>query len=394
MLLLKNGKVILEKEIVKKDILIDGENIVRIEDNIDCEIENLKDVEIMDCNEMFISPGFIDIHTHGGGGHDYMEGTKEAFIKATSLHFSHGTTSIVPTTVASTYDLTIKFLDDYKRLKDLKDIKPRLLGVHLEGPYLALNQKGAIPGKNIKDPDKNEYLSILNHSNDILRWTIAPERKNAFELGDELKSRGISASMGHSDATAEDVYEACKHGFNCVTHLYSMTSTIVRKNCYRYPGINETAYLCDELYTEAICDGHHLPDTLIKLIYKNKGSDRMVLITDSMAAAGLGEGRFYLGNPEDDQQVVVKNGVAFMPDMSSFAGSVATSDVLLKTLYKVGISLTEIIKMMTITPARLLKLEKEIGSIEVNKKADIVIFDKELNVKQVFRGENNRFNKE
>lgn len=369
------GKVILEDRVVEADVLIENNMIKEIGPNLNCEV-----TEKINAEGMYVSPGFIDIHTHGGAGHDYMEGTYEAFKRATDLHFAHGTTSIVPTTVATDLESTLMFLDNFKNIKSNESIKPRLLGVHLEGPYLAMNQKGAIPAQNIKNPDPEEYLTILEYSNDILRWTIAPELPGALDLGDELKKRGIGASIGHSDAIDADVYNASKHGFNSITHLYSMCSGVVRINCYRYAGVIESAFLCDDLYTEAICDGHHLPDTLINLIYKNKGSNRMVLVTDSMAAAGLGEGSFYLGNPKDKHQVLVKNGVGFMPDMSSFAGSVATSDQLLRTLIRIGYPIDVIVKMMSITPARLLKMDAKIGSISEGKLADIVLINKDYHI--------------
>lgn len=166
--------------------------------------------------------------------------------------------------------------------------------------------------------------------------------------------------------------------------MYSMTSGIVRKNCYRHPGINEAAYLEDELYLEAIADGHHLPDTLLRLIIKNKGYDKVILVTDSMSAAGFGDGLFYLENPEDHHQVLIKNGVGFMPDMSSFAGSVACADQLIRTMLNIGVPLFEAVKMISLNPARLLHRDEEIGSLKVGKRADIIFFDESIDVKQVY----------
>lgn len=369
--------VILEDRIEQTDILIEDGKIKKIG-------KIKEDCPVIDAGGLYVSPGFIDIHTHGGNGYDYMAGTLEAFVAATTLHMQHGTTSIVPTTVASDLEYTVQFLKKFDQIKDNKEIPVHLLGVHLEGPYLSLAQKGAIPAQYIKNPEKEEYLRLLSASPSIIRWTIAPELEGAYELGDELYRRGINASIGHSSAEDFQVHLAVEHGFRSVTHMYSMTSGIVRKNCYRHPGINEAAYLEDELYLEAIADGHHLPDTLLRLILKNKGYDKVILVTDSMSAAGFQDGLFYLGNPEDHHQVLIKNGVGFMPDMSSFAGSVACTDQLIRTMLKIDVPLNEAVKMLTLNPAKLLHLDKEIGSLKVGKKADIIFFDQSIDIKQVY----------
>ena len=369
--------VILEDRIEQTDILIEDGKIKKIG-------KIKEDCPVIDAGGLYVSPGFIDIHTHGGNGYDYMAGTLEAFVAATTLHMQHGTTSIVPTTVASDLEYTVQFLKKFDQIKDNKEIPVHLLGVHLEGPYLSLAQKGAIPAQYIKNPEKEEYLRLLSASPSIIRWTIAPELEGAYELGDELYRRGINASIGHSSAEDFQVHLAVEHGFKSVTHMYSMTSGIVRKNCYRHPGINEAAYLEDELYLEAIADGHHLPDTLLRLILKNKGYDKVILVTDSMSAAGFQDGLFYLGNPEDHHQVLIKNGVGFMPDMSSFAGSVACTDQLIRTMLKIDVPLNEAVKMLTLNPAKLLHLDKEIGSLKVGKKADIIFFDQSIDIKQVY----------
>lgn len=375
--IIKNGNVIFPNGVQKVDLLVEDGVITKI-GNID------DDCETIQADGLYVSPGLIDIHTHGGNGHDYMEGTLEAFKQATSLHLKHGITSIVPTTVASDTQYTIEFLKKFDELKDNPEIPVHLLGVHLEGPYLSMKQKGAIPDQYIKNPDRDEYLKILNSSKNIIRWTIAPELEGAYELGDELFKRGINASIGHSSAEDYHVHQAVLHGFQSVTHMYSMTSSIVRINCYRHPGINEAVYLEDELYTEAIADGHHLPDTLLKLMIKNKTYDKIILVTDSMSAAGFGNGLFYLGNPEDHHQVLIKDGVGFMPDMSSFAGSVASGDQLIRTMLRIGVPVCEAIKMMTLNPAKLLKISDITGSIQIGKRADIIIFDDKVNIKKVY----------
>ncbi len=146
----------------------------------------------------------------------------------------------------------------------------------------------------------------------------------------------------------------------------------------------QAAYLEDDLYIEAIADGHHFPDTLLRLMVKNKGYDKMILVTDSMSAAGFGDGLFYLGNPEDHHQVLIKNGVGFMPDMSSFAGSVACTDQLVRTMLKIGVPINQAVKMLSLNPAKLLHKDEELGSIAIGKRADLLIFDESIDMKYVF----------
>lgn len=376
--LIRNGKVVLEDRIARTSVFIEDGRIVRIGDCSPSEA-----VRIIDAEGRYVAPGVIDIHSHGGAGHDYMEGTKEAFLKATELHMRHGMTSVVPTTVATDKDSTIELLKRVDILKKDPDLPVHILGVHLEGPYLSLKQKGAIPESKIKDPDVQEYTEILNCSGSLLRWTVAPELPGAMELIDALVAHRVQVSIGHSDAEDTDVFQAVRHGATSVTHLYSMSSSIKRINCYRHPGINEAVYLCDELYAEAIADGHHLPDTLLRLIYKGKGADRMILVTDSMSAAGLGNGVFLLGNPKDNHRVLVENNIGFMPDRSSFAGSVATADQLIRTMKNIQIPLHQIMKMASLNPARLLHIDSDTGSVSEGKRADLILFDEDIRVETV-----------
>lgn len=222
---------------------------------------------------------------------------------------------------------------------------------------------------------------------DILRWTIAPEIPGALELADFLRERGILPSMGHTDATYDQVKEALAHGFTHVTHLYSATSTIVRIKGYRYPGVLESAYLLDDLTVEIIADGCHLPAPLLQMVYRFIGPRRTALITDSMRGAGMPEGESILGSRKNGQRVLIEGGVALLPDRSAFAGSVATTDRLVRNMVELaGASLPDAVEMATETPARILGKSDTLGRVAPGRNADLVLFDDTVTVAMTMVG--------
>lgn len=212
---------------------------------------------------------------------------------------------------------------------------------------------------------------------------------SALELGRELRRRGILPSIGHSNATYEEVLRAFEHGFTHITHLYSGMSMVRRINGYRFAGVVESAFLIDDMTVEIIGDGKHLPKSLLQLIYKIKGSDKICLVTDSMRAAGMPEGEYLLGSLQNGQKVIVEDGVAWLPTKDAFAGSVATANKLVKTMVEIAeVPLLEAVKMITSTPAKVINVFDRKGSITPGKEADIVVFDKDINIKLVIvRGE-------
>ena len=388
--ILKNGTLITPIRIIKNGgIIIEEGKIVSIFDqNTDIKFD-VSD-KVIDVKSHYISPGFIDIHSHGGFGYDYLDGTVESFVKASEGHMKYGATSIVPTISSAPLEKILFVLDGFKEAKKRAKNGPNLLGIHLEGPYFSLEEKGAQDPRIIRKPNKEEYLKILNHSNDILRWSIAPEVEGALELGKILTERGILCAAGHTNALYEDMLKAYENGFTHITHLYSGTSTVRRINAFRYSGAVESAYLIDEMTVEIIADGKHLPESLLKLVYKIKGPDKICLITDSIRAAGLPEGEY---TRPDGRKFVVEDGVAKLMDRTSFAGSVATVDRLLKTMTNIaGVSLQDSIKMLTLTPARIIKIEKYKGLLAPGKDADIVVFNDDFKMQLVMVNGNIRFN--
>ncbi|MCF8452794.1 MAG: N-acetylglucosamine-6-phosphate deacetylase [Pedobacter sp.] len=372
-----NGKILTPYRIISGTVVVvDGKIKEVAEGNIDVPGA----VEI-DAKGNYIAPGFIDIHVHGGGGHDFMDGSEVAFLKIAETHAKYGTTGLMPTTLTSELDELYNTLDLYKKADKKNKMGAQFLGMHLEGPYFAMSQRGAQDPRYIRNPDPEEYKDILSRSSDIKRWSAAPELKGAIEFGNYLRSKGILVAMAHTDAIYEEALEAFEAGFTLGTHFYSCMSGVSRRNCFRYAGVIETAYLLDEMDVEIIADGIHLPAPLLKLIYKIKGPDRIALITDSMRAAGMPPGDSILGSKHNGLKVLVEDGVAKLPDRTSFAGSVATCDRLVRNMVNMAeVPLLEAVKMASLTPANILGLGASKGSLICGKDADIVIFDSNINV--------------
>jgi N-acetylglucosamine-6-phosphate deacetylase len=317
-----------------------------------------------------------------------MDGTVEAFLKIAEAHAKFGTTSLSPTTLSCSKEDLITVLDCYEEADKTNDKGAQFIRMHLEGPYLAKSQCGAQDTRYIRDPDPEEYIEILSRSDAICRWSIAPELKGAMELGRELRSRRILAAIAHTDAIYEEALEAFENGYCLATHFYSAMSGVTRRKAFRYAGVIESGYLIDEMDVEIIADGVHLPAPLLKLIYKEKGADRIALITDAMRAAGTAASESILGSLKNGLKVIVEDGVAKLPDRSGFAGSVATTDRLVRTMVNMAdVSLVDAVRMITSTPARIMGISDQKGSLAVGKDADIVIFDKSVNVeKTIVRG--------
>jgi N-acetylglucosamine-6-phosphate deacetylase len=261
----------------------------------------------------------------------------------------------------------------------------QFLGMHLEGPYISMNQRGAQDPAYIRNPDPEEYEDIIRASGqDIKRWSAAPELPGAITFAHYLKSNGILPSLAHTDAIYEEAAEGFKNGYTLATHLYSAMSGVTRRNAYRYAGVIETAFLIDEMDVEIIADGKHLPAPLLQLIYKIKGPGRIALVTDAMRGAGMPPGESMLGSREAGIPVIIEDGVAKLPDRTAFAGSVATANQLVKNMVMMaGVPVAKAVQMITATPARILGVNGSKGTLAGGMDADITICDKEFNVKAV-----------
>lgn len=340
---------------------------------------------VIDVQGKYIAPGFIDVHVHGGGGHEVMSCNADEIVQMCTAHSRCGTTSIVPTTLASPLAQLQAAIDAVKEAKAKSD-DCNILGIHLEGPFLSPAQAGAQEPGSLLEPDEATVEALLDRWDGILMMGAAPELAGGLRLGRELARRGIVASIAHSDATFEQVMDAVENGYSDVTHLYSGCSMTHREGAYRVAGVVEAGLCTDALTVQVIADGKHLPPSLLKLIYRCKGADKIVLITDGLAqsAGGGQEGDIFVqGN---GVQAILEDGVMKLMDRKAFAGSVATMSRLVKTMItQAGVPLTEAVQMATVNPARLIGAKQK-GVLAPGMDADIVVFDADLQVYETITG--------
>ena len=370
---LKSDRILTPKGLFAGYVYIDGSIITAVTD------QDLSYDKEIDLTGSYISPGFIDLHTHGGAGFDFIDG-EDAVVQGSNFHLTHGTTTILPTISAAPFSKMRHAVDGIAKAMQNPALKSNVAGAHLEGPYLSKAQCGAQCTEFITPPKKDEYEPLVqDYPNAIARWSYAPENDLDGEFCRYLTENGIVPSAGHTNAIYEDMRSAMENGCKLITHLYSCTSTITRKQGFRQLGVLETAMLCDDIYAEIIADGRHLPPELIRLIVKIKGIDRIALVTDSLAVAGTeAKSGFMLDTP-----FIIEDGVCKLADRSAFAGSIATADVLVRTLVEeAGFALADAVHMLTAVPAEIMRMNK--GLLAPGKDADIIAFDENINIHTAF----------
>lgn len=353
------------------------EGSVLMRDNKKLEVTNcdlaLIGANLIDAKGMYIVPGFVCMHAHGGGGHDFTECTEEAFRTAVKAHQRHGATSIFPTLSSSPFSEIRKAVSICEKLMKEKDSP--VLGLHVEGPYLNPKMAGGQFAGKVKNPDKEEYTSLLDETNCIKRWDSSPELPGALEFAGYLRSKGIVAAISHTEAEYDGIKAAYEAGYTHAAHFYNAMPGFHKRREYKYEGTVESVYLTDGMTIELIADGIHLPSTILRLAYKLKGVSHTCLVTDALAYAAAE------GVEITDPNVIIEDGVCKMADRSSLAGSIATMDVLVRTMVKAGIPLGDAINMVSETPARIMGVDDRKGTLQKDKDADLLVLDRDLNIR-------------
>lgn len=333
---------------------------------------------LIDAQGGYVLPGAIDLHVHGAGGHDFMEGTEEAFMTAVEVHRRHGTTSLFPTLSSATVADIRRAAEVTARL--MADPRTGVMGLHLEGPYFNPAMVGGQMPENIRPPRAEEYTELIEEYPCIRRWDAAPEMPGADAFGSYVSNKGVVVGLGHTQADYNVVLQAYEHGYTLATHFYNAMTTSHKNGIYKHEGTVEAVYLMDGINVEVIGDGIHVPPMLMKLIHKFKTRGRMCLITDALSVTDAPDGHSF------DHRVVVKNGVCQLRDGSAIAGSCATMDRVIRTaVRKAEIPLEDVSRMVSETPGLIMGIYDRKGSICKRKDADIIIMDRHLNLTHVIQ---------
>ena len=381
------GRIVLPDRVCENgSVLIEGARITAV--NEPCPVG----AKVRDAHGGYILPGFVDIHVHGGGGADCMDCTAEAIRTVAQTHCQHGTTALSFTSMTCPDEMLAKAFAAFHEADAAPTGGADLIGIHLEGPFFASkgNAAGAQPTSGQRYPTREmlEHFIELGRGR-IWRWDAAPELPGGDIFAEVMKENGILASAGHTAAMAPQAHVAFDMGYSHVTHLYSATTMGGKVDGVGCSGLNATALIRDDVTVEVIMDGCHLGREHTLLTYRMKGSDKMVLITDAMRAAGTDATESILGNKDNGTRVIIWKDAAHLPDKSFFAGSIGTMDRALRVAHlRYGIPLAETVKMMSLTPARLARIDGRKGSLEAGKDADVVIMNDAFEVQEVYvRGE-------
>ena len=331
---------------------------------------------VVDARGMYIVPGLVAMHVHGGGGSDFTEATPEAFRTAAKAHLAHGATTIFPTLSSSSFETLGQAVGVCQEL--MKEPDTTIMGLHIEGPYLNPKMAGELFANQTKAIDAAEYQALIEKANGcIKRWDISPELEGGHDFARYMRSKGVMVALTHTEAEYDEIKAAYEAGFTHAAHFYNAMPGFHKRREYKYEGTVESVYLMDGMSVEVIADGRHLPSTILRLVYKLKGVERTCLVSDALAYAAC-------NNPQVDPKYVIEDGVCKLADHSSLAGSLATMDKLVQTMVKAGVPFADAIRMASETPAKLIGVDDRKGTLQKGKDADILIFDRNLNLRAVW----------
>ena len=377
-LLITGGNIITPRKILEDhSIVIENDKIAGI---IPSKI-TIDNCQSISADGLYVSPGFIDLHVHGGNGSDFMDATVEDIREIIRYHTQGGTTGLLATTASESH---LNIMDAIQALDQAHPITgAKLLGIHIEGPYFNYDKRGCHLATAIRDPQPEDYLPMLEATDLIRLMTLAPEIDGADQLIAELSHRGIVASCGHTNASYRQIQKACELGLQHSTHLYCAMSGVIKNGPQREGGVIESTLLMDHLTTEVIADGQHLPAELLKLAVKCKGFDRLAVVTDAQRGAGMPDGIYAFGS-KNGTKSIVKNGVATTPDNTGYASSTIQMNQAIRVMRDLAdVPLVEAIKMASLVPARIIGVDDQLGSLEVGKIADLVLFNQTIDVHKV-----------
>lgn len=380
-MLFTNARLILPDEIRRGSLAVRGGRIARLSGTE--KLPKRDAAERVDLKGGFLAPGFIDLHIHGAMGADTMQASEQAFRTITEFHLRGGTTSIALTTVTAPEADILAVLQAVRPFHDQSiGNGARIVGVHVEGPFIALGKAGAQNPKFIRRPEAREWRKYLRFGKLVTEMTLAPESPGAIPLINALRRNGTIASAGHTDATDEHLVPALAAGLNQSTHTFNAMSTITKRGPYRLAGMIEFAMAQKEIMAELIGDAVHVPPILMRMLINAKGRDGVVIITDATCGAGLPAGtRFKLLGVD----ARTTDNVAVMDDGTGLAGSTLTMIQGVCRVHQLaGVPLADAVRMATINPARQLGREGEFGSLAVGKRADLVWFDEKFRVRGVW----------
>ena len=373
-----NGRILTPKGWLDGGSIVTDGNRIRCVSNIDLHVVG---AEIIDVNGGYIVPGGIDMHTHGGGGRDFIEGCEDAFREAVSAHLKHGTTSIYPTLSSSTIPTIEAACNVCEKL--MAEENSPVLGLHIEGSYINPKEAGAQNPVLIKAPVIYEYETLLSKYKCIKRWDEAPELPGSVRFIKTCNMHGVLTALTCTRATYKDVVEAHKAGMTHAAHFYNAMPVVYKEHEFKVPGTVESVYAMQDMTVEVIADGLHVPPVMLKVVHKIKGVERTALITDSLAYAASE------GDVSAEPRVIMEDGVCKLADRSALAGSIATMDTLIRTcIQKANIPMEDVFRMASETPAKIMGVFDRKGSIEEGKDADIIVFDRDINLTYVMQMDN------
>lgn len=366
-----NGKIITKEKVIEGKVLVFNDRIVDILDKEQLkQIEESDSLEIIDAEGNYISPGFIDLHIHGSGGKDTMDGDVEALRTISRTIAQNGVTAFLPTTMTMHKHKIYRALDNIKQAMKIDFNGAKVLGAHMEGPFINERFKGAQSEEFIEKPN---YKFLEGYEYVVKIITLAPEKDEEFEFVKKVRENTeIILSIGHSNATYEQAIEAIENGVSHATHTFNAMTPLN----HRQPGIVGAIFNSD-ISCELIADNIHVHPGAYRILINGKNKEKVILITDSMRAGGMKDGIWELGG----QKVIVDNGAARLED-GTLAGSVLTLNKAVKNILEnTSLNICEVVAMASLNPAKELKIDNIKGSIEKGKDADIVIFDNDLNVR-------------